>query len=111
MYHPKSEVYTALNAINGVTVRQASQKTKAAIPSITFFVSDNAVELNLDNEIARQDVLVTIDIWAATSSAADTLLTSVETKMRAIGYRLSFVMDVADPQNIAHISTRFTGLK
>lgn len=111
MYHPKSEVYTALSAINGVTVRQASQKTEAVIPSITFFVADNSVELNLDNEIARQDVLVTIDIWAATSSAADTLLTSVETKMRAIGYRLSFQMDVPDPENICHINTRFAGTK
>lgn len=111
MYLPKSDVYTALSSIQNVTVRQASQKTEAVIPSITFSISDNAVSLNLDNEISRQDILVTIDIWASNSSNADTLLSQVETKMRELGYRLSFVMDVADPQNIAHISTRFAGIK
>ena len=111
MYNPKSDVYTALNSISNVTVRQASQKTEAVIPSITFFVSDNAVSLNLDNEISRQDILVTVDIWASNSSKADTLLSKVETKMRGLGYRLSFVMDVPDPANICHINTRFTGIK
>ena len=110
MYLPKTDVYNALNAL-GVTVRQASQKTEAVIPSITFFVADNSVELNLSNEITRQDILVTIDIWASNSSSADTLLAGVETKMRELGYRLSFVMDVPDPQNICHINTRFTGIK
>ena len=111
MYLPKKDVYTALSSIPNVTVRQVSQKTEAVIPSITFFVADNSIELNLDNEIARQDVLVTIDIWASNSSIADGLLTQTEQKMRELGYRLSFVMDVPDPENICHISTRFDGIK
>lgn len=111
MYLPKKDVFTALNSISNVTVRQASQKTEAVIPSITFFIADNSVELDLSNEISRQDILVTVDIWASNSSKADTLLSKVETKMRGLGYRLSFVMDVSDPQNIAHVTTRFTGIK
>lgn len=111
MYLPKSEVYTALSSITGVTVRQSSQKTEAVIPSITFAISDNATELTLSNEISQQTVLVTVDIWAADSGKADTLLAQVETKMREIGYRLAFTMDVPDPQNICHINTRFEGIK
>ena len=111
MYLPKSDVYSALNSIAGVTIRQSSQKTKVDVPAITFAISDNAVSLNLDNEISRQDILVTVDIWAADSAKADTLLGQVEAKMRGIGYRLAFVLDVPDPANICHINTRFEGIK
>lgn len=111
MYSPKADVYTALSTITGVTVRQSSQNVANEIPSITFGVSDNALELNLSNEITRQDILITVDIWAATSTAADSLLSQAEAKLRAIGYRLSFQMDVPDPSNICHISTRFVGIK
>lgn len=111
MYHPKSDVYAALASIPDVTVLQASQKTEAVIPSITFFVSDNALELDLGNEISKQDILITVDIWASNSANADALLTQAETKMRDLGYRLSFQMDVPDPQNICHINTRFVGIK
>lgn len=111
MYLPKSDIYAALATIPDVTVRQASQKVAGAIPSITFFVSDNALELNLDNEIARQDILITVDIFASNSANADNLLSQVEQKLRELGYRLSFVIDVPDPENIMHINSRFTGIK
>ena len=111
MYLPKSDVYATLSTIPNVTVRQASQKTEAVIPSITFFISDNALELNLRNEISRQDNLLTVDIWAETGPKADALLSQAEQKLREIGYRLSFQIDLNDPQNIAHINTRFTGIK
>jgi hypothetical protein len=111
MYLPKSAVYTALSTITGVDVFQGSQKTIVNVPAITFYVSDNAVELNLSNEINSQAVQVNVDIWAATSAAADTLLSQVEAKMRGLGYRLSFTMDVPDPENICHINTRFDGIQ
>lgn len=110
MYLPKTDIYDALDTID-VRVLQGSQKTSAVIPSITFFISDNSTELNLSNEIARQDILVTVDIWAKNSTEADSLLSQAETKMRELGYRLDFMMDVPDPENIAHITTRFTGVK
>jgi len=111
MYLPKTDIFAALSTIPNVTVRQASQKTEAVIPSITFFIADNALELDLSNEISRQDILVTVDIWASNSANADSLLTQAETKLRAIGYRLSFMLDVPDPTNICHINTRFIGIK
>lgn len=111
MYLPKSDIYNALKTITGVTVRQASQKTTATIPSITFFIADNSANLTLDNEISHQDILVTIDIWAKDSAKADTLLSQVETNMRAIGYRLAFVLDVPDPEpQVCHVNTRFEGV-
>lgn len=111
MYLPKTEVYTALSSIPDVKVQQASQKTEAIIPSITFFVSDNSPEYTLDNEISKQDVLITLDIWAIDSSNADALLLLAVEKMKGIGYYMNFCMDVSDPKNICHINTRFTGIK
>lgn len=111
MYLPKSDVYTALNTITGVTVLQGSQKTIASIPSITFFISDNAATLDLSNEITAQQVEVTVDIWASNSANADAIFTQVEAKMRGLGYRLNYSTDVPDPENICHISSRFDGLQ
>lgn len=121
MYLPKNDIFAALSTITyvesetlevkNVTVRQASQKTEAVIPSITFFIADNNLELDLSNEISRQDILVTVDIWASNSSEADSLLSQAEAKMRELGYRLSFQIDAPDPNPICHINTRFTGIK
>ena len=111
MYLPKTDIHNALSSIPNVTVRQAAQKTQSVIPSITFSVADNALELDLNNEISKQALLVNVDIWAENSTKADALLAQAETKMREIGYRLDFMMDIQDPENICHISTRFAGVK
>lgn len=110
MIHPKPEIYAALSA-TGVTVLQGSQKTIAELPSITFYLTDNNTNLNLDNEIVSQDVQVSVDVWAKTSALADTLLGQAEAALRAIGYRLAFQMDVPDPNDLCHINTRFEGIK
>jgi hypothetical protein len=109
VYLPKPIVYSALNSIPNVSVLQGSQKTVVNLPAITFYVTDNDTELNLENEITAQFVQVTVDIWAKNSEIADSLLEQAETKMRALGYRLSFCIDVPDPNNICHINTRFDG--
>lgn len=111
MYLPKHDIFTALSTIADVTVLQGSQKTIVDVPAITFFISDNNADLNLANEITNQNIEVTVDIWASNSANADTLLSQVETKLRALGYRLSYCLDVPDPENICHINTRFSGLK
>ena len=110
MYLPKPDVYQALNDIDA-TVMQGMQKTVTDFPSITFYVDDNAASLNLDNEIAWQNVSIIVDVWAHTSQEADSLLAQVETKMRELGYRLATMSDVPDPKNICHINTRFEAIK
>lgn len=111
MYLPKPAIYTALSSIPAVTVLQGSQKTLVEVPAITFFVSDNSEDVDLSNQTVSQNVEVTVDIWAATSTAADNLLSQVHTKLKGLGYRLAFTLDVPDPQNICHITTRFDSLQ
>lgn len=110
MYLPKHDVYTALSSIPSVTVLQGSQNTIASVPAITFFISDNNAELDLSNQITSQAVQVTVDIWGKNSANADSLLSQAETKLRALGYRLSYAADVPDPDNICHITTRFDSI-
>lgn len=110
MIHPKPEIYAALQTLDA-TVQQGSQKTVTSLPAVTFYLLDNNTTLNLDNKITSQDVSVSVDIWAKTSTAADSLLGEVETRLRAIGYRLSFQMDIPDPQDLCHVNTRFDGIK
>lgn len=111
MHLPKPTVYAALNSIPNITVLQGSQKTIVEVPAITFFVSDNSAELDLSNEISAQNVQLVVDIWASNSSNADTLLSQAETKLRELGYRLSYTADVPDPENICHVTTRFDGIQ
>lgn len=111
MYLPKHDIYTTIATIPSCTVMQGSQNTIVEVPAITFFVSDNSAELDLGNEITAQNVEATVDFWASDSAGADSLLSQAEAKLRALGYRLSYAADVPDPNNICHITTRFTGLK
>lgn len=115
MYLPKHDIFTALSTVTStpaITVLQGSQKTIAKVPSITFFISDNVTDLDLGNEIASQTIEATIDIWAKDSAKADSIFTQVETKMRALGYRLNYSTDVPDPNpKVCHVNTRFEGIK
>lgn len=112
MYLPKPDVYAALNSIPDVTVLQGSQKTLVDVPAITFFVSDNNATVDLNNEITSQAVQVTVDVWASNSTNADDLLSQAHTKMQELGYRLSYMTDVPDPDNnICHVNTRFDGIQ
>ena len=63
MYQPKQDIYEKLQE-TGVTVLQSAQETYPETPAITFSVSDNSTELDLDNEIASQSIIITIDIEA-----------------------------------------------
>ena len=107
MYTPKEDIYSALSTL-GATVVQGSQNIFTETPAITFTISDNAIELDLDNEINSQSIIATIDIWSETSSAATDLLKSVEETMRDIGYKMTYSADIPRPDGaLYHINCRF----
>lgn len=108
MFKPKSEIYNKLKTLPGVTVRQGAQTVFADTPAVTFRLDNNAVNLDLDKNIASQDIAVAVDIWADDSPTASNLLSEVEAKMRELNYRLSFSADVPAPEGaLYHIATRF----
>jgi len=107
---PNQAVYNKLKEIEGVaSVGKPTQNVFTEFPSITYFVSQNAVKRDLDNEIIAQDFAVTIDIWHDESVGATDLLVLVEAKMRELGFNLDFSTEVPNPtDDIYHINARFS---
>ncbi len=107
MYQPKQDIYEKLQD-TGVTVLQSAQETYPETPAITFSVSDNSTELDLDNEIASQSIIVSIDIWTDTSMEASALQSASEILMRELGYKMTYSADVPHPEGaLHHINCRF----
>lgn len=111
MHLPKQEIYQALNTL-GYTTVQGAQSVFNEAPAITFRIADNSTNLDLDNEIASQDIVAVVDIFADDSPTASGILSQAEAKMRSIGYRLSYSADVPSPEGaLYHINSRFEAIR
>lgn len=111
MYTPKEDVYSALQGLN-ITILQGAQEVFTKTPAITFLVSDNSIELDLNNEISSQELTIVLDIWTESSIEASELLQKTERIMRELGYRLSYSADIPRPEGaLHHINCRFEAVK
>lgn len=110
MYIPKSEIFNILSTLS-YNVSQAHQSVFNTLPSITFRVEDNSIDLDLDNIIQSQNIIVIIDIWAEDSITASQILKEVENKMRENNYSLVTSKDVPNNDEIYHIYSRFFTIK
>lgn len=107
MFKPKEEVYKILSELPYWVGQNQPNKLKE-LPSIIFKCSNNAVNLDLDNEILSQDLTIVIDIYAKTSSEATRILAEVECKMRENYYHMPFSSDeVPSNVGISRINARF----
>ena len=107
MYIPKQDIYEKLQE-TGVKVLQGAQEIYPKPPAITFSISDNSTELDLDNEIASQAIIASVDIWTDTSLEASALLNACEILMRELGYKMTYSADVPRPEGaLHHINCRF----
>lgn len=107
MFKPKEEVYRILSELPYWVGQNQPNKFKE-LPSIIFKCSNNAINLDLDNEISSQDLIIIIDIYANKSSEATKILAEVESKMRGNYYRMTFSSDeVPSNAGISRINARF----
>lgn len=106
MYLPKRDIKETLDTLE-VPVFQENQNVFNKLPAITFKVTNNYVDLFLDNTISHQNIEVQIDIWAESSVEASSLLSRVEEKMRNDLYHMNYSADVPNTGNIFHIVSRF----
>jgi hypothetical protein len=110
MILPKSQIQSTLAAL-GYPTKQSSQDSVTESPAITFRIDDNTPEYDLNNEIAAQNIVATVDIWADDSVAASNILTQVEKAMRGINYQMTYSADVQRPTGaLFHIQCRFSAL-
>ena len=108
MYLPKADVFRALSVLP-YTIIQTNQSVFSDLPAVTFHVGDNRPRLTLENEIAYQDIIVHVDIWAEDSLTASRMVSEIETIMRTeLYYQIEFCADIPNPDSsVFHISTRF----
>lgn len=113
MYEPKVDICNSLKTIEGVEVYQKKPKKFLTdkLPAVTFFVLRNETNLNLDNEIATQDLAIQIDVWADRSTEATNTLKQIEAVMRENFYTLRFSQDFDDPSGLNRITTRFEKIR
>lgn len=112
MYNPKPEVYAKLCEIEGVSVSQSSQNVFNEVPAVTYRIDGHSGEYDLSNTLYRQDIRVTIDIFADDSPTTSSILESVEAKMRELNYRLNQAVDVPSPEGaLFHKNATFDGIR
>ncbi|MDO4979152.1 MAG: hypothetical protein Q4E47_03310 [Candidatus Saccharibacteria bacterium] len=111
MFNPKPEIVSKLKEL-GFPVTLSSQNVFNEVPAITYRITGNSAQYDLDNEIVKQDIAVTLDIYADDSVTASSLLVQVEAKMRELKYRLQNSLDVPSPEGaLYHINATFVGLR
>ena len=110
MYLPKKDIYDLLKGNLECGVAQTQPTVFNKLPFVNFEVSNNSVELMLDNEIGYQNIEITIHLWAEDSVSASNLLSAVEELLRSKGYRLTYSADVPNIGDIFHVVTRFTNI-
>lgn len=106
MYLPKKDVYDSLRVLP-YYVSQTQPPVFNELPAVIFSVGNNAISADLDGDIIKQDIEITLDIWADDSVTASTVLSEVEEIMRSNNYIMSFSNDVPNISDIHHIACRF----
>lgn len=109
---PKAEIYAILQevAVAGLEIEVYQERPEVieSFPCMTFRISNNVPQYDLDKSIGKQDIIVIIDIWAETSVDSGKVLVALESKMKEYNYLLAFNGDVPDPEGNSHITTQFT---
>lgn len=111
MFNPKREIVSKLRELN-YPVSRSSNNVFNEVPAITYRIGGNENDYYLENDIASQRIIVTIDIWTEDSVTASNILVQVEAKMRELKYRLTNSLDVDSPEGaLYHINATFVGLR
>lgn len=111
LFNPKPEIFNKLREL-GYPVVQSSKNVFNEVPALTYRIDGNATDYDLDNDIASQEITVTVDIWANDSVTASSILAEAEAKMRELKYRLNTSLDVPSPEGaLYHINATFVGLR
>jgi len=111
MFNPKTEIVSKLKEL-GYPVMRSSNNVFNEVPAITYRISNNSTNLDLDNKIASQDIRIAVDIWTEESTTASNILEQAEAKMRELKYRLENSLDVDAPEGaLYHINATFVGIR
>jgi hypothetical protein len=111
---PKKSIYDILKTIVSITLDGETLDVKVRqerpdevidddLRMITFRVSDNSANYDLSSDLYKQDIEITVDLWALSSRETTEMLEAVEQKMRDENYLLETSFDIPDPKGYSHI--------
>lgn len=106
-------IYGILNGLTypdgfpSVQVYAERPEVLESFPCITYNVSSNIPQYDLDKVLSKQDVIVVVDVWTDTSLEGDTIVSLIEAAMKAQNFLMTFCSDIIDPSGGSHISLRF----
>lgn len=103
-YNPNPAVYDIIQTVataNGATADMGEPETTAALPAITYSVPSNQLEHTHDEQsrIGKQDIDITVDVWADSGDTASTLVNALVTAFHNAGYMVTSTNDVPDPSD------------
>jgi len=111
IYNPKKDVFKALNAL-GYSCIQGNQSVFNKTPAITFYISDNHPQYDLDKAIVANLAEMTVDVWGDDSVTTSRVASEAEQAMREIDYLLTYQADIPRPEGaLYHIQMRFEAIK
>jgi hypothetical protein len=114
MYTPKADTYDLLKTVgeqHGAIVAQQQPELVTTYPALTFSVSNNVPTYTLSAEIGKQDIEITVDIWADKSTTASAILATLVDTFITGGYMLTYSSDVPDPDGVVHVTNTFKLIK
>ena len=113
LYDPTEDVYRILTGITGITVLEprSTLEVESLYTSDTPIVipvdSNNMPSYSLDSQITKQDVEITIDIYARTPAISRQTLQTIESTMRANDFMLNYSRTVSNVDDISHKQAYF----
>lgn len=105
----KTTVYNAIKTLSA-TVSLAGNNDFNELPAVTYMITNNVPNYDFQKEINLQDLEVTLDIYANSSTVASNLLKAAELNLRGIDLFLNYTADIPNADGIYHINARFVGL-
>ena len=101
----KKETYELLQEL-GYDVYHIRPDVIESVPCLIYHMALNESEVDIKNEIGRQEQTYEIDVWALNSSQATEILIELDALLRQNGYIPVNQLDVPD-EKYSHVNCRY----
>lgn len=111
MINVRTTIFNKLSEMTGVFVYQNRPEVLESFPCVVFSIESNIPMYVLEDDIGYQNMVVKVDIYAELDTDGEGVLSLAESKMRELGYLLTFNSEIPDPNDPDapfHLSTQFS---
>lgn len=110
MNNPNASIFTKLSEIAGLTVVRNRSQVIESLPTASYYVITDIPSYSHGKQVSHQAYTVAVDLWTEAPDEASSLLTSIESKMIEINFRLLQSQEIADETELFHKVLTFTAI-